>query len=64
MAHPCAKAKAPRSQSEESDAPVLKKARSCGAAQPKRSRISVSFQHTHPCMSPYPATAEYSKCYS
>ena len=48
VAHPCAKSKAPRSESEESDAPVLKKARSSSRAFPRRSRASVSPQHSLP----------------
>ena len=46
VVHPCAKAKAPRSccGSEDSEAPVLKRARSTpsAAAAPKRTRSSVS----------------------
>jgi len=41
VSHPCAKAKAPRSESEEADAPVLKKARS-SSNSPMRSRSFVS----------------------
>ena len=41
VSHPCAKAKAPRSEPEEADAPVLKKARS-SSNSPMRSRSFVS----------------------